>query len=421
MDRTFDSSLTVFISSRFRIASRICTVCVGFRIIRYLVLTCNKVCIVRIFVFYPLHATCTLRTIVVKLAIFFQREIFMVDEKLRFVSDYMEGAHENILQKLVKTNRVKTSGYGTDEYCESAKQKIRLACGRKDAEVHFLVGGTQTNATVIDALLKSYQGVISAESGHINVHEAGAIEFGGHKVFSLAAENGKLTAERIEKCFHSYWNDVTHDHMVMPGMVYLSQPTEVGTLYSLDELEQISTLCRRFQAFLYVDGARLAYALGCPENEVTLKDLARLTDAFYIGGTKCGALFGEAVVFPKAGIAPHFFTVIKQHGALLAKGRLLGIQFDELFTDDLYRKLGQNANRAADWIRQTLLQKGYTLTFPSPTNQIFVTLDRESLSKISENVDLDVWQYLDQEHVIVRIATSWATGEEETKRLIGCL
>ena len=342
----------------------------------------------------------------------------MEDKKLRFASDYMEGAHESILQKLMETNRVKTGGYGADEYCEAAKQKIRKAVGCADAEIHFLVGGTQTNATVIDALLQSYQGVIAAASGHISVHEAGAIEFGGHKVFGLAAENGKLTAEAIEKCFRSYFNDVTRDHMVMPAMVYLSQPTEVGTLYSLRELAAISRLCQRFGVRLYVDGARLSYALGCPENDVTLQDLAALTDAFYIGGTKCGALFGEAVVFPRLGIAPHFFTTIKQHGALLAKGRLLGIQFDALFTDGLYEKLGKNAIAAADKIRSVLIEKGYTLTFPSPTNQIFVTLDSGALARLSESIELDVWQYLDESHVIARIATSWATEEGEVGALI---
>ena len=345
----------------------------------------------------------------------------MEDERLHFASDYMEGAHESILKRLVETNRIKTSGYGTDGFCAAARQKICLACGCEEAEIHFLVGGTQTNATVIDALLNSYQGVIAAVSGHISVHEAGAIELGGHKVFALPAENGKLSPETVKVCFESYFNDVTRDHMVMPAMVYLSQPTETGTLYSLRELEALRALCRRFRAFLYVDGARLAYALGCPENEVTLKDLARLTDVFYIGGTKCGALFGEAVVFPKPGTAPHFFTVVKQHGALLAKGRLLGIQFDELFTDGLYEALGKKAVKAADRIRRALMEKGYILTFPSPTNQIFVTLDQKTLSHLSEKAELDVWKYLDPNRVIARIATSWATEEEEVEKLLCCL
>ncbi len=345
----------------------------------------------------------------------------MAENKLRFASDYMEGAHESILDRLVRTNRLQSAGYGEDEFCQSAKEKIRRACDAPTAEIHFLVGGTQTNATVIDALLQSWQGVIAAESGHINVHEAGAIEFGGHKVFALPAENGKLSAVRVERCLAAYHNDATRDHMVMPALVYLSQPTEVGTLYTLRELTDISELCRRFGARLYVDGARLAYALGCPQNDVQLSDLCRLCDAFYIGGTKCGALFGEAVVFPRTNTAPHFFTVVKQHGALLAKGRLLGIQFDELFTDGLYLRLGQNAVSAAERIKNALAQKGYILTFPSPTNQIFITMTHDDYARLSQKVDLDVWQYLDDDHSIIRIATSWATTPEQTQALIEAL
>ena len=345
----------------------------------------------------------------------------MTDQKLRFASDYMEGAHESIIEKLAATNRVKTGGYGEDEFCDSAKQKIRNALGAPEAEIYFLVGGTQTNATVIDALLKSYQGVIAAESGHINVHEAGAIELGGHKVISLKAKDGKLTADAVKACFESYWQDVTHEHMVMPGMVYLSQPTEVGTLYSLKELEEISSLCRKYDAYLYVDGARLAYALGCAENDAALTDMARFCDAFYIGGTKCGALFGEAVIFPHPNTVKHFFSVMKQHGSVLAKGRLLGIQFDCLFTDGLYERLGKNAVDSADRIREALIQKGYALTFPSPTNQVFVTLNGKALKKISVHVEPDIWQYIDEDHCIARIATSWATGKDEVDKLIECL
>ena len=252
---------------------------------------------------------------------------------ISFTSDYMEGAHPLIMQRLMETNLEKTPGYGTDAYCEAAKAKIRSACHAPEAEIFFLVGGTQTNATVIDGLLQSYQGVIAAETGHIGVHEAGAIEFGGHKVLTLPHKNGKITAQQIEKLLCDYANDANRDHMVMPGMAYLSQPTEYGTLYSRAELTQISSVCRAHHILLYIDGARLAYALACPENDVSLADLAALCDAFYIGGTKCGALFGEAVVLPRPGLIPHFFTIIKQHGALLAKGRLLGIQFDTLFTE----------------------------------------------------------------------------------------
>ena len=244
-------------------------------------------------------------------------------KRISFTSDYMEGAHPLIMQRLMETNLEKTPGYGTDAYCEAAKAKIRSACHAPEGEIFFLVGGTQTNATVIDGLLQSYQGVIAAETGHIGVHEAGAIEFGGHKVLTLPHKNGKINAEQIEKLLCDYANDANRDHMVMPGMAYLSQPTEYGTLYSRAELTQISSVCRAHRMPLYVDGARLAYALACPENDVSLADLAALCDAFYIGGTKCGALFGEAVVLPRPGLIPHFFTIIKQHGALLAKGCLL--------------------------------------------------------------------------------------------------
>ena len=246
-----------------------------------------------------------------------------MEHSLSFSCDYMEGAHPQILQRLMETNLEKTPGYGSDCYCEAAKAKIREACKAPAAEIFFLVGGTQTNATVIDAMLKSYQGVIAASTGHISVHEVGAIEFGGHKVLTLPHHNGKISASQIEALLEQYQNDASHDHMVMPGMVYLSHPTEYGTLYSREELTAISSLCRAHQIPLYLDGARLAYALACPQNDLTLADLAALCDVFYIGGTKCGALFGEAVVIPNAETIPHFFTIIKQHGALRAKGRLL--------------------------------------------------------------------------------------------------
>ena len=325
---------------------------------------------------------------------------------ISFTSDYMEGAHPLIMQRLMETNLEKTPGYGTDAYCEAAKAKIRSACHAPEAEIFFLVGGTQTNATVIDGLLQSYQGVIAAETGHIGVHEAGAIEFGGHKVLTLPHKNGKITAQQIEKLLCDYANDANRDHMVMPGMAYLSQPTEYGTLYSRAELTQISSVCRAHHILLYIDGARLAYALACPENDVSLADLAALCDAFYIGGTKCGALFGEAVVLPRPGLIPHFFTIIKQHGALLAKGRLLGIQFDTLFTDGLYEKLGAPAMAAADHIRAALRECGYTLCFDSPTNQVFCILDNDTMARLAQKVDFGFWEKYDDTHTIVRFATS---------------
>lgn len=336
---------------------------------------------------------------------------------LSFSCDYMEGAHPQILKRLMETNLVKTPGYGLDEYSESAKEKIRDACKAPDAEVFFLVGGTQTNVTMIDAMLKSYEGVIAADTGHVSVHEAGAIEFGGHKVLTLPHHNGKISARQIVTLLDDYQNDANRDHMVMPGMVYLSHPTEYGTLYSLAELREISVLCRSRKIPLYLDGARLAYALACPQNEITLADIAELCDAFYIGGTKCGALFGEAVVIPKAGWLPHLFTIIKQHGALLAKGRMLGIQFDELFTDYLYGKVGVPAIQAADQIRQILIQKGYTLCFDSPTNQVFCIIENTEMEQLAEKVEFGFWEKYDDSHTIIRFATSWATKMEDVEAL----
>ena len=336
-----------------------------------------------------------------------------MEQRISFSCDYMEGAHPTILQRLIETNFAQMPGYGADDYCESAREKIRAACSAPNAEVHFLVGGTQTNATVIDALLRSYQGVVAADTGHISVHEAGAIEFGGHKVLTLPHRNGKISAEQIASLLCVYEKDVNHDHTVMPGMVYLSQPTEYGTLYSREELSAISALCREKHLPLYVDGARLAYALACPENDVTLKDMAELCDIFYIGGTKCGALLGEAVVIPQPGLIPHFFTIIKQHGALLAKGRLLGLQFDTLFTDGLYQRIGEAALRAAEDIRTALRANGYQLCFASPTNQTFCLVDREQMEKLREYVDFSQWEVYDEMHTIIRFATSWATKDED--------
>ncbi|MBQ9364704.1 MAG: low specificity L-threonine aldolase [Schwartzia sp.] len=342
-------------------------------------------------------------------------------EKLFFASDYQEGAHPSILKRLEETNLMKTAGYGTDAFCDAAREKIRAACNAPEAAVHFLVGGTQTNATVIGAILKPYQGVVAAESGHISVHEAGIIERGGHKVLSLPHDHGKLTAKSIEAYCEKYWKDANREHMVMPGMVYLSQPTEYGTLYSLSEMEEIRAVCDKYRMPLYVDGARLAYALAAPENDVTLPALARLVDAFYIGGTKCGALLGEAVVIPDPALLPHFFTVVKQHGALLAKGRLLGLQFDALFTDDLYRRIGKPAIEAAEKLRSALIEAGYRLAFDSPTNQIFVILKNGEMERLQEKVEFSFWEKYDETHTVVRFATSWATTENDTESLMALL
>ena len=344
-----------------------------------------------------------------------------MNDRLFFASDYMEGAHPAIMKRLAETNMEHTAGYGLDEYSERAREKIRAACGAPGAAVFFLVGGTQTNATVIDALLRPWQGVVSAETGHIAVHEAGAIEFGGHKVLTLPHKDGKITAAQVARCVDAWRQDDNRAHTVMPGMVYISQPTEYGTLYALEELEALSAVCRGAGLPLYLDGARLAYALATPINDAGLADIARLCDAFYIGGTKCGALLGEAVVFPKPAIAPHFFTIVKQHGALLAKGRVAGIQFDALFTDGLYGEVGRNAVDAANRIRAALDAKGYAQPFVAPTNQIFVALSPERAKALSRRVEMGFWENLEDGRTVMRIATSWATDPEDVDRLIELL
>lgn len=341
-------------------------------------------------------------------------------EKLYFASDYMETAAPEIMEALAGLAGKKFTGYGSDVISESARRKILAAAGAPEGEVHFLVGGTQTNATVIDTMLRPYEGVIAASTGHVSVHEAGAIEYGGHKVLTLPAKDGKIGAADIDGLAETYWNDENHEHMVMPAMVYISQPTEYGILYSLKELEEISAVCRKWKLALYVDGARLAYALSAKGNDVTLKDLSRLTDVFYIGGTKCGALLGEAVVFPKKGTVPHFFTMVKQHGALLAKGWAAGMQFDTLFTGGLYEKLGKKGDEMADRIRQALDEKGYVQDVRNSTNQIFITLTHEKARALSEKVKLGFWENKGGK-VVMRIATSWASTEEETEKLIALL
>ena len=345
----------------------------------------------------------------------------MANKKLAFTSDYMEGAHPRILEALTATNMEQTPGYGLDPFCESARDRIRKACDAPDADVYFLSGGTQTNAVVIGALLRPWQGVVSASTGHISVHEAGAIEFGGHKVLPLPESMGKIRAEDLDQLLKTYEEDANHDHMVAPGMVYLSQPTEFGTLYSLEELRAISRICRHAGIPLYVDGARLAYALSSPQNNVDLADLARLCDAFYIGGTKCGALLGEALVVPDPALLPHFFTIMKQNGALMAKGRVLGIQFDTLFTDHLYQEIGQTAIACAAKLQKALQDAGIPLLFESPTNQIFAVLEDDVKKKLDPYVDTSFWEKPDPTHTTVRFATSWATREEDVEALIDLL
>ena len=340
---------------------------------------------------------------------------------LHFACDYMEGAHPDILRRLAEVNMQPSAGYGADEFCEAAREKIRVACACPQAAVHFLVGGTQANAVVIAALLRPYQGVLSAASGHIAVHEAGAIELGGHKVLALPHEFGKLRAETVEAALRAWADDANRAHMVMPGMLYISQPTEYGTLYSLEELEALSRICRAHDIPLYVDGARLAYALASSENDATLADLARLADVFYIGGTKCGALLGEAVVIPDDNRMPHFFTVMKQHGALLAKGRVLGIQFEALFSDNLYQRIGTPAIEYAAQIRAALAGGGFKLYCDAPTNQVFLIVDDAAMARLAEQVEFSFWERVDASHCVIRLATSWATRGEDVQALLAVL
>ncbi len=337
---------------------------------------------------------------------------------LAFQSDYMEGAHPAIIKKLTETNLLHTTGYGFDEFCEEARALIRSACSCPDAQVQFLTGGTQTNATVLDSLLKNWQGVIAADSGHVAVHEAGAIEYTGHKVLALKGKDGKLSAALVEQFVTDFYKDSNWEHMVEPGAVYISQPTEFGTLYSKDELKELSNVCRSHKIPLYVDGARLAYALGSSENDVTLKDLAQYADIFYIGGTKCGTLFGEAVVIPQPQLIPHFFTQIKQHGALLAKGRLLGLQFAELFKDNLYFELGKSADLYAQQIESALTKAGYKLYMHSPTNQVFFIIQNTKLDALSKKVLYGYMEKYDETQTVIRFCTSWATTQNDVNELL---
>lgn len=331
----------------------------------------------------------------------------------RFNCDYLEGAHPKILERLVQTNMEQTAGYGFDDYCEAAKEKIKIACECDDADVYFFVGGTQTNATVLDFLLNNHQGVVSAETGHISVHEAGAIEASGHKVIALPETNGKLDAFTVRKYLADFYNDATWIHMVHPGAIYISHPTEYGTLYTADELAALRTICDEYGLKLFLDGARLGYALAAEGTDVTLPVIAKYCDAFYIGGTKVGALFGEALVFTKKDVGKHFFTEMKQHGAVLAKGRLLGIQFDELFTDDLYMEVSRHAIRLAMKIKDAFLAKGYEMYIDSPSNQQFFFLTKEKFAELREkDFIVDDWGVFENEKHLVRITTCWATRED---------
>lgn len=339
---------------------------------------------------------------------------------LYFENDYCEGAHEAILQKLIETNYEKTSGYGTDPYCASAKERIRAACACPEADVYFISGGTQANAIVIASLLRRYEGAVAAATGHINGHEAGAVEYTGHKVLGLPHKYGKLDAGVLKDYLQTFFADGNHEHMVFPGLVYISHPTEYGTLYTKAELEALHAICAEYKLPLFLDGARLGYGLVSEGTDVTLEDIARLTDVFYIGGTKVGALCGEAVVFPH-GAPAHFMTMVKQQGALLAKGRVLGIQFDVLFTDGLYLKISRNAIATAAVLKKALAAKGYKFFMDSPTNQIFIVLPNTQLKALDGKAKFGFWEKYDAGHTVVRIATSWATRMEEIEQLIALL
>lgn len=334
-----------------------------------------------------------------------------------FECDYLAGAHPEILKRLEETNMEPLAGYGLDRYSESAKEKIRKACGLADADVEFMVGGTQTNSVVISTMLRDWEGVIAADSGHISVHESGAVEFMGHKVIELPAKNGKLEASSVKEFLDKFYADATVDHMVFPGMVYISYPTETGTLYTKAELEELAALCREYEMPLYIDGARLGYGLMSDDCDLSLEDIARISDVFYIGGTKVGALCGEAVVFTKNNKPDHFMTSIKRRGALLAKGRLLGIQFDTLFTDDLYFKISRHAIEMAGRIKDIIRRKGWRVYMDSPTNQQLIILDGTEMAELEKHVAFDRWGVYDDNHTIVRLASSWSTTDEDIEAL----
>ncbi len=337
---------------------------------------------------------------------------------IRFESDYAEGAHPRILEKLILTNEEQTPGYGVDIYCDRARQLIKNLCQKDDCDVHFLVGGTQTNLIVISSILRPYQGVISAISGHINTHETGAIEATGHKVLAVESEDCKITAAQVKAVCDQHHQDAGRVHKVQPGMVYISQPTEYGTLYSLEELTNLSRVCKEYHLPLFVDGARLGYGMVSQINDVWMSDLANLCDVFYIGGTKIGALFGEAVVISNDAYKQGFRYNIKQRGGLLAKGRLLGLQFETLFEDNLYFEMSLHAVKLSMQLRQAFTEKGFELLYDSYTNQQFPILPNDVLEKLSKKYSFTYWKAIDELHSAVRLCTSWATKEEYVEQLV---
>ena len=337
---------------------------------------------------------------------------------IRFNCDYHEGAHPRIMEALVKTNMVQTVGYGVDEYCKEAKEVIKKVCGQEQAEVHFLVGGTQSNTIVIASMLRPHQAVLSVKEGHINAHETGAIEATGHKVMTLEGKDGKLSGELIRNDYYGHWSDGAHEHITQPKMVYISNPTELGTLYSKAELEDIRKACDECKLYLFLDGARLGYGLMSEGYDVTIEDVARLCDVFYIGGTKVGALFGEAVVIVNPALQEDFRYIIKQKGGMLAKGRLLGIQFLELFKDGLYFEISAHAIRLANMLKDGLTELGYKFFADSKTNQQFVIVPNAKLKELDGNFGYEYQQVYDADSSVVRFCTSWATTEENVRKLL---
>lgn len=335
--------------------------------------------------------------------------------------DYNEGAHPLIIKKLTETNQEQTVGYGEDPYCEEARRLIKQACQSDNVDIHFLVGGTQANTTVIAHILRPYQGVLAATSGHINVHETGAIESTGHKVLAIPTDNGKITASQIEESMQAHLDEDGPEHMVQPGMVYISFPTEIGTIYTHDELKEIRQVCNKYSLPLFVDGARLGYGLCSPECDITLPQLAELVDVFYIGGTKVGALFGEAVVIVNEALKKNFRYSIKQHGGMLAKGRLLGLQFSTLFSNNLYFDISQHAIDEAMRIKAALQTKGIDFLIDSPTNQQFPIFNKEQLAALTDDFMFSIWQQMEDGRTATRICTSWATTRKNVDSLIAAI
>lgn len=334
-----------------------------------------------------------------------------------FENDYNVGMHPKILEALAKTNLIPQSGYGSDEYTLKAKENIRKVLGSDDNEIFLLAGGTQTNAIVIDSLLKDYEGVVACSSGHIAVHEAGAVEHAGRKVLEIPEVDGKVDSKLLDKYVSTFYGDDNREHMVFPGMVYLSYPTEKGTLYSKQELLDVADVCKKYNMKLFLDGARLGYGLMSKSSDLTIQDIASICDVFYIGGTKVGAIIGEAIVFKKECAPKHFVNFIKKRGALLAKGRLVGLQFATLFENNLYFDISKNAMDKAEKLKEIIVKKGYSPYIVSPTNQQFIVLENSKMQELAKHIKFSFWENIDENHTAIRLVTSWATSDNDLAEL----